>query len=178
MHHLLSTAAVEPSQRLAYWVDMVCDTYVELECDPSEGAAGIEGEIAADTLATLRLSRVTATAQHVRRTAAKVAASSDDYFLVSIQTEGLSMVSQDGRDARLAPGDFALYDSTRPYELRFEGPFQQFVLMLPGPTLRTAPRAPLTAVAVSASVPRSAVRSVGPGSISTNCWNGPSKRSS
>jgi AraC-like DNA-binding protein len=151
MHHVLSTAAVEPSQRLAYWVDMVCDTYVELECDPSDGAAGIEGEIAADTLATLRLSRVTATAQHVRRTAAKVAASSDDYFLVSIQTEGLGMVSQDGRDARLAPGDFALYDSTRPYELRFEGPFQQFVLMLPGPTLRTALRGTeaLTATAVS-----------------------------
>jgi len=151
MHHVLSTAAVEPSQRLAYWVDMVCDTYVELECDPSEGAAGIEGEIAADTLATLRLSRVTATAQRVRRTPAKVAASSDDYFLVSIQTEGLGTVSQDGRDARLAPGDFALYDSTRPYELRFEGPFQQFVLMLPGPTLRTALRGTeaLTATAVS-----------------------------
>ena len=47
---------------------------------------------------------------------------------------------QDGRSARLARGDFALYDSTRPYELRCEGPFQQYVLMLPGPTLRTGLR--------------------------------------
>jgi hypothetical protein len=38
----------------------------------------------------------------------------------------------------LAPGDFALYDSTRPYQLTFDGAFQQFVLKLPGPTLRTA----------------------------------------
>ena len=38
-----------------------------------------------------------------------------------------------------------------------------------------APLAPLTRVAVSRSVSRSAVRSVGPGSISTICWKGPSK---
>jgi hypothetical protein len=38
-----------------------------------------------------------------------------------------------------------------------------------------APRSPATRVAVRRSVSRSAVRSVGPGSISTNCWNGPSK---
>jgi AraC-like DNA-binding protein len=151
MHHVLSTATVEPARRLAYWVDMVCDTYVQLDCDPPDGASAIEGEIAADTLATLRLSRVTATAQHVRRTPAKVASSSDDYFLVSIQTHGRGRVLQDGREALLEPGDFALYDSTRPYDLRFEAPFQQFVLMLPGPTLRTALRGTeaLTATTVS-----------------------------
>src|SRR4029453_5483843 len=55
-----------------------------------------------------------------------------------------------GRTAELQPGDFALYDSTRPYELRFDGPFQQYVLMLPGPALRAELRgAPaLTAPAV------------------------------
>ena len=144
MSRLLTTAHVEPRQRLAYWTDMVCDTYVQLECDvPGDapgGTAGIEGEIAADTLATLQLSRVTASAQTVRRTPAKIARASEDYFLVSIQTHGEGVVSQDGRGARLARGDFALYDSTRPYELRFEGPFQQYVLMLPGPSLRTALR--------------------------------------
>jgi AraC-like DNA-binding protein len=151
MQHVLSTASVDPARRLAYWVDMVCDTYVQLDCDPPEGASAIEGEIAADTLATLRLSRVTATAQHVRRTPAKLAASTDDYFLVSIQTRGRGRVEQDGRVALLEPGDFALYDSTRPYDLRFDAPFQQFVLMLPGPTLRSALRGTeaLTATTVS-----------------------------
>ena len=137
MPRLLSTADVEARHRLAYWTDMICDTYVQLECD-AEGA--IEGEIRADRLATLDLSRVTSTAQHVRRTPAKIARASEDYFLVSIQTQGRGVVSQDGRDAVLAAGDFALYDSTRPYDLRFDGPFQQYVLMLPGPTLRTALR--------------------------------------
>jgi AraC-like DNA-binding protein len=140
MPHVVSTAQVDVAQRVAYWTDLVCDTYVQLECDAYPGAGGIDGEIAADSLATLQLSRVTATGQIVRRTPAKIARASEDYFLVSIQTEGAGVVSQDGRDAVLAPGDFALYDSTRPYTLTFDGPFQQIVLMLPGKTLRTALR--------------------------------------
>lgn len=150
MPRVLTTDAIDPGQRLAYWTDMVCDTYVQLECDTPPGVDGISGEITADRLASLELSRVRSTAQVVRRTPAKIARATEDYFLVSIQAEGQGVVSQDGRDAVLAPGDFALYDSTRPYTLRFDGPFQQFVLMLPGPLLRTAVRDTqrLTATAV------------------------------
>jgi AraC-like DNA-binding protein len=125
---------------MAFWTDMVCDTYVQLDCDAADGAATIEGRIDADEFATLQLSTVTATPQIVRRTLAKIAQTSEDYFLVSIQTRGEGVVAQDGRTACLATGDFALYDSTRPYELRFEVPFQQYVLRLPGRTLRTALR--------------------------------------
>ena len=111
------------------------------------------GDIRVDALATLELSRVTATAQLVRRTPSLIAAAAEDFFLVSIQTRGIGLVTQDGRTAQLQPGDFALYDSTRPYELRFDGPFQQYVLMLPGPALRAELRgAPeLTARAVHGS---------------------------
>jgi AraC-like DNA-binding protein len=140
MHQSVSTDGVEPRQRLAFWTDMVCNTYVQLDCDAAAGSTTIEGDIRADALATLQLSTVTATPQVVRRTAAKIARASEDYFLVSIQTLGEGAIAQDGRTARLAPGDFALYDSTRPYELRFDRPFQQYVLRLPGPTLRTALR--------------------------------------
>lgn len=151
MTRLLSTASVEPGQRLAYWTDMVCQTYVQLDCDPGAGERSIEGEIASDRVATLGLSRVTSAAQRVRRTTARIAHATEDYFLVSIQVQGEGCVIQDGRTARLRPGDFALYDSTRPYELRFDGPFQQYVLMMPGPTLRTALRDTqrLTATAIS-----------------------------
>jgi AraC-like DNA-binding protein len=140
MHLATSTRAVEPKQALAYWTDMVCDTYVQLECDTAAGMQTVQGDIVADELASLQLSQVTATPQVVRRTAAKIARASEDYFLVSIQTQGEGLILQDGRAARLMPGDFALYDSTRPYELRFDVPFQQYVLRLPGPSLRTALR--------------------------------------
>lgn len=153
MPQRMSTVDVPSRDRLAYWADKVCDTYVQLDCDLPRGADGIEGEILADRLSTLALSRVTATAQRVRRTPARIARSSEDFFLVSIQTRGRGVVRQDGRDAVLDEGDFALYDSTRPYMLDFDGPFQQLVLMLPGPMLRTVVRDTprLTATAVSGS---------------------------
>ena len=137
MTQVLSTNSVARPDRPAYWIDAICDAYVQLECEPLADDGGVDGEIRVDTLATLELSRVTATAQHVRRTAAKIARSTEDYFLVSIQTVGQGMVLQDGRSASLAPGDFALYDSTRPYDLVFDGDFQQYVLMLPGAMLRS-----------------------------------------
>ncbi len=140
MPRVLTTSSVAARERTAYWTDLVCDAYVQLECDPHAGADSISGEIVAERLSTLDLSRVTSTAQVVRRTPAKIRESGEDYFLASIQTRGHGVVSQDGRDAALGPGDFALYDSTRPYTLSFDSDFQQLVLMLPGPTLRTAVR--------------------------------------
>ncbi|MCW5656504.1 MAG: helix-turn-helix domain-containing protein [Burkholderiaceae bacterium] len=140
MSRTISTESVATPQRTAFWTDLVCDTYVQLECDPGAGCNGIDGEIVADELATLQLSRVTATAQLVKRTPALIARASEDHFLVSIQTQGRGVISQDGRHALLGPGDFALYDSTRPYQLTFDADFQQYVLKLPGPTLRTALR--------------------------------------
>jgi AraC-like DNA-binding protein len=135
MARLLTTDAVDARERLAFWNEAVSDAYVRLTCDAP--GSDVVGDIRVDSLATLELSRVTATAQHVRRTPSLIAAAAEDYFLVSIQTEGIGRITQDGRTAVLEPGDFALYDSTRPYELRFDGDFQQYVLMLPGPTLRS-----------------------------------------
>jgi AraC-like DNA-binding protein len=135
MARLLSTDTVDARERLAYWNEAVSDTYVRL--DTTAPGRDVVGEIRADTLATLDLSRVTATAQHVRRTQSLIAAAAEDYFLVSIQTEGVGRIMQDGRTAELRPGDFALYDSTRPYELLFDDAFQQYVVMLPGPMLRS-----------------------------------------
>jgi AraC-like DNA-binding protein len=135
MARLLSTETVDARERLAFWNEAVSDTYVRL--DTTTPDRDVVGEIRVDSLATLDLSRVTATAQHVRRTQSLIAATAEDYFLVSIQTDGAGRITQDGRTAELGPGDFALYDSTRPYELLFDDAFQQYVVMLPGPMLRS-----------------------------------------
>ncbi|WP_321938065.1 MULTISPECIES: helix-turn-helix domain-containing protein [unclassified Paraburkholderia] len=136
MFRVHSTAQVDPRLRLAYWSDVVCDAFVQLECEVVEGKP-IEGSVASTQVATLCLTKVSASAQRVHRTPAKISQSSEDYFLVSIQTHGRGGLVQDGREAVLTPGDFALYDSTRPYTLFFEADFQQYVLMLPGRLLRT-----------------------------------------
>ncbi|MGE0315436.1 MAG: helix-turn-helix domain-containing protein [Lautropia sp.] len=136
----MSTNDVDSPDRVAYWTDMVCDTYVRLDCDPGPGHEDIQGEILVERLAAIELSRVTSTAQRVSRTPARISASAEDFFLVSIQTEGRGRVLQDGRCAELSPGDYALYDSTRPYQLHFDTDFQQYVLMLPRTVLQAVVR--------------------------------------
>jgi AraC-like DNA-binding protein len=153
MSQLLDTSQVEPRRRAEYWSDMVCGTYVQLDCAPKVDAYAqdFQGRIQVAELAALQLTHVTSQAQLVQRTQAKIANDPDDYFLVSIQAAGQGVLSQDGREALLQRGDFALYDSTRPYTLKFDGDFQQYVLKLPGRSLRTAVRETelLTATAVS-----------------------------
>lgn len=153
MTQLLSTDAVSRDQRLAYWTDMICNVYVQLECDAvqQDDTGNFEGSIRQHTLPSLDMSVVTSGPQRVMRTPGHIAHSSDNYFLVSIQARGHGVVRQDGRDAVLSAGDFALYDSTRPYELLFEASFEQIVLKLPGERLRSELRdtEALTATTVS-----------------------------
>lgn len=150
MNQLLTTDTVPRRDRPAYWTDMICNVYVQLGCDPAP-EADFRGEIRNHQLPSLDLSVVRSRAQDVRRTPEHISRSTDDYFLVSIQAAGTGVVRQDGRDAVLKPGDFALYDSTRPYELLFREDFEQIVLKLPGERLRDLIREThgLTATTVS-----------------------------
>ena len=133
---VLCTDTVPADRRLEYWIDAICQVFVQLECDIDAEAPGFAGRIQRDQLADLRLSVVTADAQLVGRTPRLISRTTEDFFLVSIQRAGTGIVRQDGREARLSSGDFALYDSTRPYQLSFSNSFEQVVLMLPGELLR------------------------------------------
>ncbi|MEJ8856170.1 helix-turn-helix domain-containing protein [Variovorax robiniae] len=153
MNHLLSTDVVPRSQRLAYWTDMICNVYVQLGCDPVKQPerGAFDGRILQHDLPGLNVSVVSSGAQHVTRTPSHIARSSDDYFLAAFQSRGTGIVRQDGRDALLQVGDFAIYDTTRPYELVFDADFEQIVLKVPGQQLRSALRdtEKLTATTVS-----------------------------
>jgi AraC-like DNA-binding protein len=126
----ISTDDVAPHRRLSFWRDAVCDTFVELDCQSAEKER-FQGSIVNRSVGDIQFSHVRAQSQHVVRTRSKIARSSKDFFLLSIQVQGAGVISQDGRDAILKPGDFSLYDTTRPYDLRFPKGFEQLVLRLP-----------------------------------------------
>jgi len=132
--NLLSTDSVRAKERLPYWCDMVCDTFVELDCDSSEFES-FSGSLQTSEVGGIQISTVRSVAQRVRRTRSRIAGSSRDHFLLSLQLCGTGVVSQDSRTAILSPGDFALYDCTRPYELAFDDSFSQVVLRLPRETV-------------------------------------------
>lgn len=57
--------------------------------------------------------------------------SSGDYVIVDVQRSGSCLVVQDGRAAMLNPGDVVCYQTTRPYELVYDGPFHQSLVRIP-----------------------------------------------
>ncbi len=59
------------------------------------------------------------------------ARSDQDFVLVALGNRGDGGVVQDGRETVIHPGEFALYDTTRPYELKFNDAFTQTIFKVP-----------------------------------------------
>ncbi len=130
MKTVLTTADIAERKRFQFWQDAVCDTFVELDCQAGRHERFF-GEITTAACDGLHFSTVVSESQTVRRTRGRISRAREEVMLISLQVRGVGIVAQDGREARLEPGDFACYDSTRPYTLNFDASFEQLVLHMP-----------------------------------------------
>lgn len=148
------TSAFAPSRRMAAWRDIVCDVYTQLDCRSDCGSA-FYGSIRTTRLGVLDCTQIVSTAQNVRRTRERVARARQQHVLIAFAHGGRGVVRQDGRELLLAPGEFTLYDTARPYELAFDGAFRQTILKLPREYVlqRTGGTERLTAMGFSAGNP-------------------------
>jgi len=146
---LISTSAVPARDRQAYWRDLICDTFVELDCHHTE--EDFFGELEDHQMGPLQLTRVRSSKHEVVRSSKQIAKSTDQFLLASLQISGQGLVEQDGRTACLNPGDIAIYDSTRQYRLKFDSQFEELVVRLPKAMLTDHISAPerITATCVS-----------------------------
>ena len=133
MTRIFTTGTVRPADSTAYWVDALCDAYVRLECDPMavDFSGPFQGEIQQNSLSTVDVSVVEASPQKVARTHRLISRGHEDVFIVSMQRQGRCQVIQDRNHAELEAGDFAIYDSTRPYTLIYPDGIHQFTLKIP-----------------------------------------------
>jgi len=119
---VLDTSSSAPHRRLAIWQDIVCDTFVGLDCR-SDLHGAFWGAVAQTSVGPAAFTRVDSCAQIVQRTQARIARASEDFVLVALGNSGVNGVYQDGREAIVSTGQFVIYDTTRPYELRFDDSF-------------------------------------------------------
>lgn len=154
MQVVLATSTVAETKRLQFWRGAVCDTFVELDCR-AMSEAPFFGEITTAQCDEMHFSRVHSDGQIVDRTRSRIRKAREEVVLVSVQTRGRGVVAQDGRQAVLEPGDFACYDSTRPYTLSFDAQFEQIVLHLPRKAMvrRIGPTEAVTATRIAAASP-------------------------
>jgi AraC family transcriptional regulator, positive regulator of tynA and feaB len=131
-----SAGAVAPRRRLDYWNEMAAVTHTPVTLqpiDPSSFAPEFECARIGDAI----IGVVTSTAAHISHTREHVARTTAPMFCVQLQLEGLCSHVQNGREARLNPGDFTLLDNTRPYHSYCHGRTVTLVLGFPAPAMRT-----------------------------------------
>jgi AraC-like DNA-binding protein len=125
------TLDLPAGQRFDFWKSALAEIFVPLEVSrPAEGPA-FRGRLRGCDLGTVRFCQVRASAHTARRTARLVAAAPAGCYKLGLQLRGTALLIQDGKEATLRPGDFALYDTDRPYTLAFASEHQQLILVFP-----------------------------------------------
>ncbi|GAA3043182.1 helix-turn-helix domain-containing protein [Actinokineospora globicatena] len=130
MTYSVTTAGAPAAQQFDLWESAVSQTFVPLEAAPGERAA-FRGRLRGQNLGSVAVYEATADAHTVRRTQRAIARANPEMYKLGLQLHGTARLSQDGRQAALDPGDFAIYDTTRPYTLAFDDVSSTLVLMFP-----------------------------------------------
>jgi AraC-like DNA-binding protein len=138
---LLRTTEVGPADRADYWRTAASKSFVDLNFTVPEPVK-FRGEIITEKIGGVTVSRVTAAAHTAERTARHITRAHDDgYYKLSMPVQGYVLISQDGREAPLLPGDLAVYDTSRPYQVSVGDTCQMLVLMFSHRDLRLSQRA-------------------------------------
>lgn len=125
-----STRPARPDQPFGSWADDLAAAFVRLE--PRRiTEASFAGTICKVDAAPLHISQVTASGHTVLRLASHIAASTDDLCFVNLQLEGLGCTTQRGHEQISAPGDLALADTTKPFEIAHRHDFKLFCFAVP-----------------------------------------------
>ena len=123
-----TTDSVTADERFDFWHEVICAAFVRLEAATLPSERSFRAEIASNDLGPVTLSRVRAEPHAVHRSPQLIRCEPRNEVLVSVQLRGSAVICQDDRQAVLRPGDFGLYDATRPYDLIMREQFEMLVL--------------------------------------------------
>ena len=132
--HCLSTSGVLPKLRLQYWNDVACSTFTQQTVDSPERE--LRAKMYRANIGEMRMAVAISTGSRITRSSCQVALSREAFFLVHLQLAGTSLNRQDGREIELKEGDFAMFDSTRPYQIAFNQTTSILVLRVPQASVR------------------------------------------
>lgn len=157
MREVVRTRHHPAGERLDAFRAAIGSAFVPLEPTFPVGPHTFRAIITADHVGPLHVLDIRATPHTVVRSPRLIGSDDADYFKLVMQAHGSSGLTQDGRRAALAAGDFTVYDTTRPYGLEITEDSRLVVLMFP----RTLLRVPLDGMRSLTAVPISGRRGLG-----------------
>jgi AraC-like DNA-binding protein len=127
---ILSTDGLARHEREAFWRQAMSETFVPLTVGDVE-AERFGGFIRSNWIGRLMVAEVGSTAQDIRRTSREMSRTDAEYFQIAMVYRGVGRVAQDGRETILHPGDYAVYETTRPFQWTFGVDWDAGVFTLP-----------------------------------------------
>lgn len=145
-----STDDARPDEALSYWVEAMCEAFLEMKADSPE-PANFSASIAQHPFGPIDLNYADTTCQEVWRTKHAIAGSRRHTFYLLYMRAGRLKASQRGREALVRPGDCVLIDGMEPYSFSFPETNRCLSVQMPEDWLRQWIGAPESATAISFS---------------------------
>jgi len=130
----VATEGGSTSERVDYWREMILRMFADVEIGAVPNPEFF-GKVRSQKCELLRISDVSAAAQAVNRRHLQPRSRDEDKYFAVLMLEGTEQLEQDGNRAVIGPGDFAIYDATRPHQLNFANDWRQIIVSLPRPCL-------------------------------------------
>ena len=124
------TAAGE-ADGLAPWCDMLREHFVALDVDDVDEDGAFASRVRSTLVGHLSAAVVSSAPQSAHRTPGLARTDAHAYLQVGLVAEGTAVLEQDGREAVLDRGSFAVYETDRPFAWHFPGPWTLLVLTWP-----------------------------------------------
>jgi AraC-like DNA-binding protein len=134
---VLNIEAIPAGDRAEVWHDSCAQTFVGVEVRTApEDPVG--GRVRSYDLGDLAVGVIDASGQGMARTQRLIECADEQYVLLTLQTRGTGRVAQGDRRTLLRPGECAIFESDRPFELNFDAAFDMWVFGFPRVLVRLA----------------------------------------
>ena len=114
------------TDRVGRWRDLIHEHFVALDIAPDRDAT-FDGAVRSTLLGGLAAAVVDSTAQDCVRTPGLARRDPETYLQIGLVAHGTAVLHQDGREALLRPGAYAVYETDRPFTWHFDGRWRLLV---------------------------------------------------
>ncbi|OON80062.1 helix-turn-helix domain-containing protein [Streptomyces tsukubensis] len=149
MRATFDSALMRPGDREETIRHAIWNSVVKVDIDHHVPPAGMDAKVGLAAIGCIAVCSVLCTGATVRRTPRLAREDEEPSVFLGLQLSGTSLVVQNGREALLKSGDFALYDTTAPYTLAFDSGVNQHFLRFPRAALALPERTLRDATAVT-----------------------------
>ncbi len=131
--------------QFAYWHEVICQAFVPLTPVRADSGAGFAARVETRPLIDVNRALILSQPQATHHGPREVADTADAYYFVNLQLAGRCRARQGPGTSVVAPGQFVVVDTTRPFSFDFDDEWRMLSFRVPHEQLRDrlAGRAPL-----------------------------------